>query len=183
MDNKFIDCLMNPIMGKIYMNLSDGKEMTAKQLAQLHPDIPQTTLYRYIKRMTADGVIKVVREVPIRGTVERTYVLAIDFTASITSIVESNSGEAYMALFMQYFSGLTQIFGDYCKRDDIDIKGDISTFNAVPIYISDEELRQVLSQMDEIVTKIMENKPSKERKLRTLGTIVTPPQSCNKEEI
>ncbi|MCP1103330.1 hypothetical protein M2454_001418 [Aequitasia blattaphilus] len=176
MDNKFIDCLMNPIMGKIYMNLSGGKEMTAKQLAQLHPDIPQTTLYRYIKRMLTEGVIKTVKETPVRGTIERTYALAIDFKAGIASIVDDNSGEAYMALFMQYISGLTKLFGDYCKKSDIDIKGDISFFNAVPIYISDEELEEAIRQMDEIAAKIMENKPSKERKLRTLGTILTPPQ-------
>lgn len=176
MNRKFMDCLMNPVLCKLIMDMNNGGEMTAKQLAESHPDITQATLYRHLKRLTTDGIIKVVAENRVRGTVERTYVLAVDFVSDLDSIVESNSGEAYLALFMQYCAGLTKLFGDYCKRDDIDIKGDISTYNAVPFYATDEELTGVLQRMEEIVADLLKNKSSKERKLRTMGVIITPPE-------
>lgn len=176
MNQKFMDCLMNPVLCKLIMDMNTAGEMTAKQLAESHPDIAQATLYRHLKRLTEDGIIKVVAENRVRGTVERTYSLDIDFVADLDSIVDSNSGEAYLALFVQYCAGLTKLFGNYCKRDDIDIKGDISAYNAAPIYATDGELMQALHQMEDILAGLLKNKPSKDRRLRTLGFIVTPPQ-------
>ena len=46
-------------------------ESDRKYLAEKCVDIPQTTLYRYLKRMTDDGLLKIVGETPIRGTVEK----------------------------------------------------------------------------------------------------------------
>lgn len=40
-------------------------EVTAKYLAEKCSDIPQTTLYRNLKRMTDDGLLKIVNETPI----------------------------------------------------------------------------------------------------------------------
>lgn len=176
MNQKFMDALMNPVLCKLIMDVNSCGKMTAKQLAQSHPDIAQATLYRHLKRLTTDGIIKVVAENRVRGTVERTYALAVDFAADINGIVESNSGEAYLAMFMQYIAGLAKLFEVYCKRDDIDIKGDISAYNAIPFYATDEELMRTLRQMEGILADLLKNKPSKDRKLRTLGFILTPPE-------
>ncbi len=48
--------------------------------------------------------------------------IAIDFdmTKNFKEILDSNSGEAYMQLFMQYIIGFVELFQEYCKRDDID---------------------------------------------------------------
>lgn len=176
MNSNLMECLMNPVLCKLIIDLNQNGAMTAKQLAQSHPDIAQATLYRHLKRLCADGVIKVVSEQRVRGTVERTYALGVDVAADINGIVESNSGEAYLAMFLQYIAGLTKLFEDYCKRDDIDIKGDISAYNALPFYATDEELMQALVQVGEIAEKLLNNKPSEHRKLRTMGLIITPPE-------
>lgn len=182
MNQKFMNCLMNPVLCKLIMDINANGQMTAKQLAEDHPDIAQATLYRHLKRLTSDGIIKVVAENHVRGTVERTYILAVDFVSDLDSIAESNSGEAYLALFIQYCAGLTKLFEDYCKRDDIDIKGDISAYNAAPIYATDAELMQALHQMEDILAGLLKNKPSKDRNLRTLGFIITPPQKKDSKE-
>lgn len=180
MDNKLMDCFTNPIMCKLFLEILSSGTVTAKQLAEVHQDIAQTTLYRYLKRMTDDGIIKVIKENPVRGTVEKTYTLAVDFNTSIENIIDNNSGEAYMMLFMQYISGFIRSFQDYCKRKDINIKEDISTFTTAPIYATNNELESAMKQIGEIVMGLVENKPANNRKLRNLGFIITPPQGIER---
>ena len=155
--------------------------MTAKQLAKKHPDIAQTTLYRYLKRMINDEIIKVAEENVIRGTVEKTYTLAIDFSASVENIVKSNSGDAYMTLFMQYISGFVKVFREYCQREDINIREDISTFAAAPFYATNDELETAMLKIGDVVTGLTKNEPSEGRKLRNMGVMVTPPQGVEEK--
>ncbi|MDR2928176.1 MAG: hypothetical protein LBV41_08275, partial [Cytophagaceae bacterium] len=85
--------------------------------------------------MTDDGIIKIVKETPIRGTVEKTYAFAADFSTSIQSALENISGDAFMGLIMQYISSFVKSFQEYCKRDNINIKEDISTFTLTSAVI------------------------------------------------
>ena len=110
MDQKIMDCFANPIKCKLLLEIYASGQTTAKRLSELYSDIPQATLYRYLKRMTDEGILKIVGENPIRGTVEKTYALAIPLGEGIEDIVSSNSGEAFMLLFMNYMRGLVKQF-------------------------------------------------------------------------
>ena len=182
MHGKLVDCFMNPVTCRLFLEIHAKGSVTAKQLAEVHKDIAQTTLYRYLSRMTNDGIIKIVKETPIRGTVEKAYALAFDFGAGIESVIDSNSGEAFMGLFMQYISGFIKSFQEYCKRDDINIKEDVSTFTTAPIYVTNDELFVAIQKIGEIVTGLVANEPSPERKLRSLGFIITPPKNSKEVE-
>lgn len=176
MDKKIMDCLTNPIKCKLLLEIYASGQVTAKHLAEIYNDIPQATLYRYLKRMTSDGILKVVEENQIRGTVEKTYSLAVDLKAGSTVEIVKYSGEAYMQMFVQYMLGFLKQFQDYCNEPDINIVEDQSGFSLAPIYLTNDELVSVVKKIAEILTPLRENKPAKDRKLRTIGIIVSPPQ-------
>ena len=67
MDQKIMDCFANPIKCKLLLEIYASGQTTAKRLSELYSDIPQATLYRYLKRMTDEGILKIVGENPIRG--------------------------------------------------------------------------------------------------------------------
>lgn len=52
----------------------------------------------------------------------------------IEDIVSSNSGEAFMLLFMNSMLGLVKQFQEYCKRPDIDIMKVHPAFTMAPVY-------------------------------------------------
>ena len=60
MDKKLMECLTNPVKCKLLLEIYSSGHSTAKQLADIYNDIPQATLYRYLKRMTDDGILKIV---------------------------------------------------------------------------------------------------------------------------
>lgn len=179
MDQKIMDCFANPIKCKLLLEIYASGQTTAKRLSELYSDIPQATLYRYLKRMTDEGILKIVGENPIRGTVEKTYALAVPLGEGIEDIVSSNSGEAFMLLFMNYMLGLVKQFQEYCKRSDIDIMKDHPAFTMAPVYATNEELEAAVGEFARIIEPLHHNPPAPGRKLRTIGLIVTPPETYN----
>ena len=173
LNEKIMECISNPAKSRLMIEIMRRGKVTAKYLAEKCVDIPQTTLYRYLKRMTDDGLLKIVGETPIRGTVEKTYALTFD-PSDPPSVLGQNSGAMYMQMFFQYFFTFAKIFQDYCDTPGIDIKKDRSGLSLSHVYLTDEELEKVAADMAKILYPLQENKPKPERKLRTVGLIISP---------
>jgi len=180
MEQKVMDCFTHPIKCKLLLELYSAGKATAKQLAEIYNDIPQATLYRYLKRMTNDGILKVVEENQVRGTLEKTYAVAIDLDSSGQELFGENAGDAYMQMFMQYVFGFMKQFQEYCKKPDINILKDQSSFTLAPIYANDEELASAMAEYAKIIQPLYKNQPMPDRKLRTLGLIISPPENYSK---
>lgn len=176
MEQKVMECFTHPIKCKLLLEIYSSEKATAKQLAEVYNDIPQATLYRYLKRMTSDGILKVVEENQIRGTIEKTYAVAIRLDLSGEELKGEDAGDVYIQMFMQYVFGFIKQFHEYSKRSDMDIPKDQSGFSLAPIYATDEELTSALKEYAKIIQPLYKNKPMPGRKLRTIGLIISPPE-------
>lgn len=180
MTDKWMDCITNPVKCKLLLEINSQGKTTAKHLADIYTDIPQATLYRNLKKMTSDGILKVVEETQVRGTVERTYALAFDLSQDPDKLLEKNSGTIYMQLFMQYIIGFTKQFQQYCQSPDIDIKNDMTGFSLAPLYLTNEELTSLMEQLSHVIRSASGNKSAPGRKLRNIGIIVSPEEKMDK---
>lgn len=177
MTDKIMECITNPIKCKLLLEIYSQRQTTAKHLLDTLGDIPQATLYRNLKKMLNDGILKVVGETQIRGTVEKTYAPAFDFNEDFETIITENSGTLYMRLFTQYMLGFAKQFQEYCKSPDINIQKDLSGFSLSHIYLSDDELTELMKSISNVIHAAEKNKAKTGRKLRTLGLIVSPPEN------
>lgn len=175
MNKAFMKILTNPIKCKLLFEIQNCGTTTTKHLSETFSDIPPATLYRYLKKMTDDGVLKIVDKKQVRGTIEKTYSIGIDLTNIYSEMLENNSGEAYMATFIQYILGFASHFYNYCNRDDINIVKDKSGFSVTPLYLTDNELESLVKNISELLQTYINNTPTSERKLRSIGLIITPP--------
>lgn len=180
MTDKLMNCITNPVKCRLLLEIHSRGKATAKQLTDMYQDIPQATLYRHLKKMWSDGILQVVEETQVRGTVERTYALAFDISDNMETMLEKNSGELYMRYFMQYIFGFTKQFQEYCQSPDIHIKEDMTGFSLSPLYLSDEELTSLITGISQIINTVKGNEPGPERKLRTIGVIVSPAENTDK---
>lgn len=176
MTDKIMECITNPVKCKLLLEIYAQKQTTAKHLSDVLSDIPQATLYRNLKKMLSDGILKVVEETQVRGTVERTYAPAFDMNSDFEAILAENSGTLYMQVFLRYLIGFAKQFREYCKSPDIDIKKDMSGFSLSHLYLSDQELTELMKSISDVVKRAEKNEPKAGRKLRTLGVIITPPE-------
>lgn len=173
LNDKLMECISSPMKLQILLEIAKHEQVTAKQLSEKCVDIPQTTLYRNLKKMMTDGLLKIVSETQIRGTVEKTYALAFDISDP-QSILSENSGPLYMQLFMQYLLVFAKQFQEYCSSSGIDIKNDMTGFSLSHVYVSDKELTDTVKAISKILNPLQDNKPTENRKLRTIGLIVSP---------
>ena len=180
MTDRLMECITNPVKCKLLLEIHSQGKATAKQLADIYNDIPQATLYRYLKKMLSDGIIQVVEETQVRGTVEKTYSLAHNINSDMETMVENNSGELYMQYFMQYFFGFAKQFQEYCHSPNINIRKDMTGFSLSPLYLSDDELISLATSISKIINAVKNNEPNSERKLRTIGVIVSPAENTGK---
>lgn len=135
MTDKLMGCIANPVKCRLLLEIRSQGKTTAKHLADIYQDIPQATLYRHLKKMLSDGIIQVVEETQVRGTVEKTYALAHHIGDNMESMLENNSGELYMQYFMQYIFGFAKQFQEYCQSPDIDIKRDMTGFSLSSLFL------------------------------------------------
>ena len=180
MTDKLMDCITNPVKCKLLLEIHSQGKSTAKHLADTYSDIPQATLYRHLKKMLSDGILQVVEETQVRGAVEKTYSLACGINSNMEKIVEENSGELYMQYFMQYIFGFAKQFQEYCQSANINIKKDMTGFSLSPLYLSDDELTSLVTGISRMVGAVKNNEPNAERKLRTIGVIVSPAENTDK---
>lgn len=72
-------------------------------------------------------------------------------------------------------------FGDYLKRDKIDLQGDKVGFRSIPLYLSDAESDRFLRDLYDLLEGVLEHEPSEERTLRKFSYAFMPVEE--KEEM
>jgi len=169
--------LSDPINAKLILEIKESEQATASQLLEKLSDIPQATLYRRLQKMLSDGILKVVEENRIRGTVERVYSLGYDLDAEWKKMGETNDGKTYMQFVTYHTLGILQEFLEYTSKDDIDLGGDATGLFIAPVYATNEELTSTLNKIVELITGLKDNKPEEGRRLRNICITVTPPKN------
>ncbi|MFK9092825.1 helix-turn-helix domain-containing protein [Bacillus salipaludis] len=169
-----MDVILHPVRMRIIQSLIN-QQITAQQLKELLPDIPQASLYRHIKKLVEAEVIHIVDEIPNRGTVEKVYSIH-DPNKAVISPEELNklSKDEHMGLFIKFMANLMGDYERYLNQGKIDLVGDGVSFRQTSLFLSNEEFAEFRRDLIAVYTKVTENKPQKGRRRRTLATIIIP---------
>lgn len=166
-----MDCLTDSAGCRIFLSVVRDGLTRASEIHRACPEIPRATMYRHLRRMTDRGLIVVVSEERRRGAVERVYAPAnVDRGSE-----DAPSPSVFLALFMRYVMNLVGMFDSYCRSPDADIARDMPGFAMAPVHATDEELMDALAEMGAVIQRLASNGPGEGRRLRTIGTVVSPP--------
>ena len=99
-----MDCIKNPVKSQILLYLQKHGELKAKEFLSLNSSIPQTTLYRTLKRMEEDKLITVAKTMKKRAVIEKTYCLNEEISEMADSISATND-----SVFRVYIDNSTRI--------------------------------------------------------------------------
>ena len=176
MIEKLMDAFVNPVKSKLLLEIYTRQKMTTTELSAALPDITQATLYRHLNRMLTDGLIEVVEENKIRGVTEKVYGIAFDFDSVGKKLFEKNPSATLLQMFTQYMMAFLQEFKDYSRRGKIDPEKEPFSFTVCPCYASPEEIKDALTKIGEILTPLLQNPSTPDRKMHSFGVILTPPK-------
>jgi DNA-binding transcriptional ArsR family regulator len=171
-----VDVILHPVRMRIIQSLIN-QQITVQQIKDLLPDIPQASLYRHIKKLVDAEVIHIIDEIPNRGTVEKVYSIN-DPNKMTLGIEELNklSKDEHMGLFIKFMANLMGEYERYLQQEKIDLAVDGVSFRQTSVYLTDEEYADFIKELVSVYFKVTQNKPKKDRKRRTLATIIIPEQ-------
>ena len=108
------DLLLHPVRLRIIKAFLGDRALTTTQLAAELGDVPAGSLYRHVTLLTRAGLLHIVAEHRIRGTVERTYALRQAALAYIQpGEAAAMTPEEHSGAFMAYVAGLLADFDRY----------------------------------------------------------------------
>jgi len=161
-----IDLVLHPIRMRIITTIS-GREMTTGQLAEALPDIAQATLYRHMNTLVEGGVLVVVNETQIRGTIEKRYALHTEDLLNITEEdLQNATNEDHVRYFTTY---LMTLLGDYTRymqtKEKVNPIEDGIGYHTIPLHMTDEELNDFATQLQQMISPYQTTQPNRKRRL------------------
>ncbi len=168
------DLILHPARLRIMTELA-GRQMTPRQLASVLPDIPQATLYRHIKALLDGGIVEVVAEQEVNGSVERTYAVVKGAGRLSVEELQTLSAEEHLHFFTIYAVKLIEDFAEYLRNARLEEVGqDAMSYSTASIYLSDAERAQFQEEVIAVIGRVMSNRPAPDRKRYNLSSIVIP---------
>jgi DNA-binding transcriptional ArsR family regulator len=159
------EVVMNPIRQRIFQYLLVHDTGTVKEIRTALPDVPSASVYRHMKILTDHGVLVVVGENRIRGTVENIYKL----NADALKVCDENGRIVQSALL-----GLCGAFAKYFAGENPEPIKDMLLFTNCTLTLTDEEFGNFLSEVNTIAAKYMSVGVSAESKTRQITLISSP---------
>jgi hypothetical protein len=152
-----------------------GREMAVQQMVRALPDVPQTTLYRHVNYMAKQGVLKVVAEHQVRGTVERVYALSEDMARLTPADLAEATKEDHLNFFSIFATSLMADFRRYIESQPrIDVAEDSVVYTKTTVHMSDSERREFQEAFQALVIPLISRPPAEGRRGYLLGTTFFP---------
>lgn len=168
--------LLHPIRLRIVSAIT-GNRVTAKDLAQALPDIPQTTLYRHINVLVDGGLLQVVDEIPQRGTVERVFGFKVPPSLNPEDLT-GLSKEEYQQTFTLILTTLLQEAINSLNRlpddEEIDLLSEGYQFSQIQLNLNDAEYEKLNRNILRLMMAAANNEPTSERKRRIFSYMFIP---------
>jgi DNA-binding transcriptional ArsR family regulator len=165
--------LLHPDRLRIVEAFLGGRQLTTADLRADLPDIAPASLYRHLTRLLDAGVIDVVAERKVRGTVERTYVKRKRLNVSKDELATLSRDELGQT-FLGYVAALLTDIDRYLERDDAELRRGGATFRIAALWLTDDELNELAAEYRKLLEPYLDRRATPDRTRRIVRTIVLP---------
>jgi hypothetical protein len=168
------DLLLHPVRLRIVQAFLGDRALTTSALGAELADIPAASLYRHVARLVDAGVLAVVAERRVRGTLERTYVLRLSAASIGPDQLATMSTDDHRQAFTAFVAGLLGDFDRYLARGDVDLPRDGVSYRIAGLWLDDAEFSELLRELARVLAPRLAKAPRRGRKRRILGSVLLP---------
>ena len=168
------DLLLHPVRLRIVHAMSGGRIRTTSDLCTRLPDVSKATVYRQVALLAEGGLLEVVGEHRVHGAVERHYRLHQARAVIDPVAAASMSLDEHRRGFTAAMAGLVAEFNAYLGREHADPTADLVGYRQIPLWLSQDELAELITQVRSIVVSKMNHQPAPNRSLYLLSPILFP---------
>lgn len=171
---KKIDAILHPVRFRIIQSFLDGQHKTTKELVKKLHDIPQATLYRQLDTLVKAGILTIIEEKPIRGTVEKVYSLSSEELVLRKKDIVDVTREEHLQYFLLFTAQLVKDFEAYLQKDEIDFERDGAGYRQVALHLTEQEFLELSRELSAVMQKYVNNPPAQGRTKRIISVIAIP---------
>ncbi|WP_406147832.1 helix-turn-helix domain-containing protein [Streptomyces sp. NBC_01012] len=166
--------LLHPVRMRILQALLGEDELTTAQLRDRLPDIPAASMYRHIATLAGAGIIEVVRERPVRGTVERSYRVHQDKALVDEDARTAMTKEDHRQAFTVFTGALMNGFDRYLSRGDTEPARENVLYRQGVVYLTDEEYAELVDELEATVARRAATTPDDGRTRHLISLVIVP---------
>ncbi len=167
------DLLVHPVRLRAIRALLQ-EPMTAGDLQEVLGDVAPATLYRHLSTLEEGGIIEVVERRQARGGTERTFAVVDGAGTLGPEDVTDATTQDHMRWFTTFVGTLLADFAAYLDSDDVDVAADRLSYRQLPLWLTDQETDDLITELRELLARHTELPPGGERRRRILTTILVP---------
>ncbi|GAA4612609.1 helix-turn-helix domain-containing protein [Saccharopolyspora hordei] len=168
------DLLLHPVRARILKTLFGSDPLTTAQLRERLPDIPPATMYRHVAVLAEAGVLEVVEEKRVRGTVERSYRVRQDQAVVDPEAREAMSLEDHRRAFTAFSASLMADFERYLSSDGAKPAEDGVAYRQGAVWLTPEEYAELIEELTAVVVARTGNEPTPDRVRHVVSLVVVP---------
>ncbi|MCW2879420.1 MAG: hypothetical protein JWQ95_3520 [Sphaerisporangium sp.] len=168
------DVLLHPIRMRILQTLFDADPMTTAQLRDRLPDIAPATMYRHIAVLADAGVLEVVGEKRVRGTVERSYRVRPEQAVVDPAARAAMTREDHQRAFTTFAASLMTDFDRYLACEDAHPISDGVVYRQAAVWLTEDEFAAMIEQIESTVLARVGHAEDDGRTRRIVSLVVVP---------
>lgn len=174
------DLLLHPLRMRILQTLFDTDPMTTAQLRERLPDIAPATMYRHIAALTDAGVLEVVSEKRVRGTIERSYRVRPEQAVVDPAARAAMTRQDHERAFTTFTASLMADFDRYLAREDADPVSDGVVYRQAAVCLTDDEFAIMIEEIERAVVSRIGPAEGDGRTRRIVSLVVVPDKPATK---
>ncbi|MDT0164856.1 helix-turn-helix domain-containing protein [Actinotalea sp. AC32] len=168
------DVVLHPVRLRIVQAFLGDRALTTGELRAALPDVATATLYRQVAAMVDGGVLEVADERRVRGAVERTYRLRAGAAYVDADAAAAMSPDDHRRAFLTFVAGLVGDLDRYLDAGDVDLARDGVGYRQHALYLTDDELTDLVADLRAVVLTRLEHRPDGHRTRRLFSTVLVP---------
>jgi hypothetical protein len=177
------DLLLHPVRLRIVKAFLGDRALTTAQLVAELDDVPAGSIYRHVGLLTKAGVLHVVAERRVRGTVQRTYVLRLAAARVNPAEVGAMSPDEHAKAFLAFAAGMLADADRYLSGPAPDPVRDGADYRVAGLWLTDAEFIEFARDLAAVALPRLANAPDTGRRRRLLYTVLLPaPETTPAEE-
>jgi DNA-binding transcriptional ArsR family regulator len=169
-----LELLGHPVRLRIVHALRGGRELTTGELGERIADVSKATLYRHVELLAGGGILEVADERRVRGAVERRFRLRVERASISAEQVAQLTADDHRHGFAAAMAALIAEFNSYLDHEGADPIEDLVGYRQHGIWLSREELEQLIEGMRAAILPALGNAAAPGRSRYLLSPILFP---------
>ena len=144
--------ILHVIRARILLSLGD-RQLTPRELASDLGDVPLGTLYRHINVLLESGIIEVVGERRVHGTVERTFAIKPGGSLLSNEDRDNLTPEELTGIVQVLTMTINSAFSKFASAAPRPYQDGQFSMLAQPVYLTTQEVEELRATMRNVISK------------------------------